>query len=392
MDDEPQYSTLVTKFLTHKDDRFEVATETSASDGLERLQHDTFDCIVSDYQMPEMDGLEFLRAIREVHPNLPFVLFTGKGSEEIASDAITAGVTDYLQKRRGAEQYTILANRITNLVDRYQALRQVHLSHRVMETASEGLSLVEPDGTFSYVNPAFSQLFGYERDELLGTHWTVLYHNEEAERLEHQILPAVRETGYWSGETVRLTKQGDRLITDHRLAHTDADVIVCTAKDVTEERSASVEQRTTFDLFVDTIKDYVFVTLDHEGYITRWSEGAEQLKGYETEEILGEHLSKFFPNDNQQTDTPEQLLETARKDGSVTYQGWQLRKDGSRFWADVTISASYDDSGTLRGLARRSENQPNQRHKGPHFLSWGLSMRGGFPRPACSWLFEFRTS
>lgn len=351
VDDEPGLRELTAQFLEREDNRFEVDTVPSASAGLDKLQGEEFDCVVSDYQMPRQNGLEFLAAVREEHSDLPFILFTGKGSEEIASKAITAGVTDYLQKGIGADQYRILANRIANVVEQHRAVRQTELSHRAMETASEGLSLVEPDGTFSYVNPAFAHLFGYDREELVGEHWTILYHNEEAARLETDILPAVRETGYWAGETVRLTKTGERLVTDHRLAHTDEDVIVCTAQNVTDERTAFAEQ-TGFDLLLDAIGDHMFLTLDHEGYVTRWNDRVRQVTGYEVDEILGEHLAAFFPEDERQTNIPEQLLETAKTEGSATDEGWKVRKDGSRFWADMTISASYDDTGTLRGFGQ----------------------------------------
>ncbi|MFB6175738.1 MAG: response regulator, partial [Halobaculum sp.] len=78
-----------------------------------------------DYEMPGEDGLELLASVRETHPDLPFVLFTGEGSESVASDAISAGVTDYLQKGSGTEQYTILANRISNAVSRRRATESV---------------------------------------------------------------------------------------------------------------------------------------------------------------------------------------------------------------------------------------------------------------------------
>jgi len=310
--------------------------------------------------MPNMDGLEFLTAVRDEFADLPFILFTGKGSEEIAADAISAGVTDYIQKQTGTDQYKILANRLVNAVERYHAVRQSELSRRAMETANEGLSIVVPDGTFSYANPAFARLFGYEPGELVGKHWTVLYHNEEAKRLEDDILPAVREVGYWSGETVRQTKQDKRLITDHRLAYTDEDVVICTAADITEERTASTEQTSGFDFLIDAMEDDAFYTLDHEGYVTRWSKGAKRLTEYEASEVLGAHMSEFFVEEDRHSGVPEQLVEAAKTDGSVSDEGWRVRKDGSRFWADVTLSASFDEAGTLRGFGKMIQESPNK--------------------------------
>lgn len=350
VDDEPSFALMVADRLAREHDGFEIVTESSPTDGLDRLQTAEFDCVVSDYQMPEMDGLAFLNIVRENYGDIPFILFTGKGSEEIASEAITAGVTDYLRKASGVERYSMLANRILNAVERYHALRQIDLSRRALATANEGISLVELDGTFSYVNPAFAALFGYEPEELIGEHWKILYHNQEARRLENDILPAVSAHGYWSGETVRLTNDGRRLITDHRLAKTGGDAIVCTAQDVTPERMNMTDLRDEFDLLFDSLEGQAFYTLDHEGYITRWNEGAKRLNGYEASEILGEHISVFFTEEDRNAGRPEHLIETAKVNGSVNVTGWRLRKDGTRFWADVTFSASYDDAGTLRGF------------------------------------------
>ena len=350
VDDDPQFGDITKRFLEREDERFSVVAETTAEDGIARLQEGAFDCIVSDYELPDMDGVEFLETVRRDNPTLPFILFTGKGTEDVASRAITAGVTDYLQKQSGIDQYTILANRIGNAVDRVQALRQSELSHRTMETATEGLSLVKGDGTFLYVNCAFADLFGYDQDELIDTHWSVLYHKKEAERLETHILPAVHETGYWAGETVRLTKGGQRLVTDHRLSHTEEDVIVCTARDLTDDRASPIEQSTSLDLLLDAINDRVFYTLDHEEYITRWTDGATALLGYPREEILGTHLGHLFTDNNPHQASPTELLEKAHKTGTATETRMHRHDDGSRLSVEVTISASKDETGTLRGF------------------------------------------
>lgn len=98
VDDEPDFAEMTATFLEREDDRFDVEIATSPNEGLNHLKLESFDCIVSDYNMPTRDGIEFLKDVRDDHPDLPFILYTGKGSEEIASDAISAGVTDYLQK------------------------------------------------------------------------------------------------------------------------------------------------------------------------------------------------------------------------------------------------------------------------------------------------------
>ena len=125
VDDDPDYGEMIRAFLEREDDRIEVVTETSASDGLDRFTDDDpdIDCLVSDYEMPETNGLDLLACVRETDPELPFILLTGKGNEEIASEAISSGVTDYFQKRPETEQYELLANRVVNAVEQKRATR-----------------------------------------------------------------------------------------------------------------------------------------------------------------------------------------------------------------------------------------------------------------------------
>ncbi|MFB6360677.1 MAG: response regulator, partial [Halobacteriales archaeon] len=104
VDDEPDFADLTADLVEREDERITVKSVLSASEGLSQLSEGNFDCVVSDYDMPEKNGIEFLETVREDFSDLPFILFTGKGSEEIASEAISAGVTDYLQKEGGTGQ------------------------------------------------------------------------------------------------------------------------------------------------------------------------------------------------------------------------------------------------------------------------------------------------
>ena len=125
VDDDPEFLGLAQTLLERADDRFTVVTATSPDAGLPRLADGRFHCVVSDYEMPGRDGIEFLEAVRARDDRLPFLLFTGRGSEAVASDAISAGVTDYLQKGTGTDQFEVLANRIANAVAGDQARRQL---------------------------------------------------------------------------------------------------------------------------------------------------------------------------------------------------------------------------------------------------------------------------
>ncbi|WP_135663062.1 response regulator [Halorhabdus rudnickae] len=131
VDDDSDLVALTAANLRRDTDSFEVTTATDPRRALEEVSTSAVDCIVSDYDMPDMDGLEFLEAVREGHPDLPFILFTGKGSEEVASEAIARGVTDYLQKGTGEDCYDLLVNRVTNAVEKYRAGKRAETLDRI---------------------------------------------------------------------------------------------------------------------------------------------------------------------------------------------------------------------------------------------------------------------
>lgn len=170
VDDDRDLLDLSKTFL-EREANTEVLPENSARAGLDRLAEESIDCIVSDYQMPEMDGIEFLEAVRERHPELPFVLFTGKGSEEVASDAISAGVTDYLQKERGTAQYELLANRIENVVGLQRARTVTAETERRLGTIAEHSPDIVWEFTADweellFINPAYEEVSGRSVPEL----------------------------------------------------------------------------------------------------------------------------------------------------------------------------------------------------------------------------------
>lgn len=146
VDDEKGVCDLTRTFLERIDPGLDVSSVTDPAEAIERVGTDSLDCVVSDYDMSGMDGLQLLGAIREEDPDLPFVLFTGKGSEELASEAISAGVDAYVQKSSGTDQYPVVANAIRNLVSRARAERradQQALINDVVREVNRQLVLAE---------------------------------------------------------------------------------------------------------------------------------------------------------------------------------------------------------------------------------------------------------
>src|SRR5438445_137974 len=109
------------------------------------------------------------------------------------------------------------------------------------------------------------------------------------------------------------------------------------------------------------IRDYAIFMLDPDGHVLTWNAGAERIKGYRAEEIQGRHFSVFYPREELAAGRPEHNLETAMLEGRVEDEGWRVRKDGTRFWANVVITALYDDKGKLRGFAKITRDMTERR-------------------------------
>jgi len=172
VDDEPALLELGKLFL-EKSGQFRVDTVTSAPEALEILKSTLYDAIVSDYQMPDMDGIALLKEIRAEFPDLPFIIFTGKGREEVAIEAFDNGADFYLQKGgTPTPQFLELGHKIIAAVRRRQAekaLQDLETRYRnVVEDQTEFICRFKPDRTHNFVNDAYCRYFGMQREEIIG--------------------------------------------------------------------------------------------------------------------------------------------------------------------------------------------------------------------------------
>jgi PAS domain S-box-containing protein len=210
VDDNPEITDVTAISLQRVNEDFVVETETTVVAALDRLANEEIDCVVSDYDMPNTDGLEFLDIVRERYPDLPFILFTGKGSEEIASEAIAADVTDYMQKGVRSDQYEVLANRIENAVDRYRTQQQfwnaLSWYRRLVEQELAGVLIVQ-DGTFAYVNEQLADILGSRQADLIDASPTAVAASGSDEAVLRREFV---ETDRRDGDTLRFSVCAER--------------------------------------------------------------------------------------------------------------------------------------------------------------------------------------
>ncbi|MFC4357435.1 PAS domain S-box protein [Halobium salinum] len=350
VDDEPGFAETVAEVLSSADDSLSVVPVTDAREALDRLDDD-IDCVVSDYEMPGMDGLSFLEAVRERRPELPFILFTGKGSEEVASDAFAAGATGYLRKERGTAQYTVLAKLITESVSRVRA----ETSYReIFDAVSQAILVVDPDTErIVEVNDFACDLLGYAEAEVLGRSIGSITAPEEAETTGagiSTVISRAMEDGPQTFEWCVETASGGRRWTEIRFRSVELGGearVLAIASDVSDRKRRQREldrERERYRLLVASVEDHAVCTLDPEGRISTWNDVATELTGWTAEEVIGEHLSVLFPEEYTENERPDELLTRARSEGRSEDEGWHVRKDGSRFWANLVVSRLGDDS------------------------------------------------
>jgi PAS domain S-box-containing protein len=219
-------------------------------------------------------------------------------------------------------------------------------------------------------NAGAERINGYRADEIVGQHFSRFYPSEDRRerKPERQLLLAETE-GRVMDEGWRLRKDGTRfwanaVITPLRDMHGTLVAFAKVTRDLTQQRRAQEAVRRAeerFHLLVDGVRDYAIFLLSRDGRIETWNLGAERIKGYRAEEILGHHFSQFYTPEDVADDKPERLLAAAVRDGRVEDEGWRVRKDGARFWANVIITALRDPDGGLTGFAKITRDLSERR-------------------------------
>jgi PAS domain S-box-containing protein len=250
----------------------------------------------------------------------------------------------------------------------------------VSQAVDYAIFMLDPDGFITTWNPGAERMKGYRRDEIVGRHFSVFYTEEDRAR-DHPatVLRTATGEGRYEEEGWRVRQDGSRfwaniVITALRdengalvgFGKVSRDL---TARHLTEERAraktlaleSANRELAEFRRLVSSVRDYAIFMLDPAGHVLSWNAGARYLKGYEPEEIVGRHFSIFYTAEDRERDHTAHELRMAARDGSYEEEGWRIRKDGSRFWAGVTITAVRDEDGRLTGFAKVTRDLTERR-------------------------------
>lgn len=345
----------------------ELVLARSGTEALRHLLDDDFAAILLDVKMPEMDGFqtaELIRA-RKRSRHTPILFLTGYKNEEHLFRGYDLGAVDFLFKPivpeilRSKVGVFVELSRNTALLERQtEVLSKAEQKFRsLLEAAPDAMMISAEDGRISLVNSQVEVLFGFKRQELIGQSIRALVPKWPGDLVG--ISRAPKE--FWGRR-----KNGVEFPVELSLSplRTDDGLLLISAmRDITERKEADHALRQSearFRLLVESVVDYAIFMLDASGAVASWNAGAERLKGYSEEEIIGRHFSCFYPPEEAKSGIADAQLEAAIAAGRVEYDGWRVRKDGSRFWANVVLTALRDEEGRLQGFVKVTRDYTEQ--------------------------------
>lgn len=375
---------LLMKTRLRASGRFEVVGE--GADGREAValaERLSPALMLLDVSMPGMDGLEALPQVLRASPGTQVVMFSGFDEQGLADKARDLGAAAFLEKSVPVDE---LVNALLALVDRPpvaeardgervalavdQGVLDEHLERfrEVFEEATIGMATMTLTGRLVRVNRAFAALIGRQAMDLVGRSYGDLTDGKadlvttSLEKIRNRPVDVVQlEHGLPGSGGHRWARATLAPVRD---SAGRALYLFLQVQDITAERAALEELRRSeerFRLLVDAVEDYAIFMLDPTGRVVSWNSGAQRSSLYTVEDIIGRHFRAFYPPEVAARKHPEHELEVALREGHYEEEGWRLRKDGSRFWASVLITAVHNAAGEHVGFAKVTRDVSERR-------------------------------
>jgi PAS domain S-box-containing protein len=240
----------------------------------------------------------------------------------------------------------------------------------VQSIVDYAIYMLDPKGFVTSWNAGAERIKGFDAEEIVGQHFSRFYTDEDREAgMPQKVLDTARSDGKFAGEGWRVRKDGTRFwasVVVDRINDEQGKLVgfAKITRDMTEQREAQqalLEAERSFRILVQGVTDYAIFMLDTEGCVTSWNAGAQRIKGYAPDEIIGEHFSRFYTAEDLEAGASKRAIETARQTGRYEAEGWRVRKDGTRFWASVVLDAIRDEDGELIGFAKITRDMSDKR-------------------------------
>jgi len=269
-----------------------------------------------------------------------------------------------------AGQVDRMVGAVIDVTERHIAEERFQL---VVEAAPNAMIMVNDEGLMTLVNTQVEKLFGYERGELLGQSIEMLvphaFRSNHGDRLAGFFAEAAAKAKRAAHELHGLRRDGSEVpmeITLNPVCSAEGQFVLVSIVDI-RERTKAEERSLLLAAVIEGATDYGIFMLDPEGQILTWNEGAARIKGYSEAEIVGQHYSVFYTSEDLTAGIPAHELRIAREEGKFEAEGWRVRRDGSRFWATILITAIRDGQGNLRGFSKVARDTTERRRTEERF-------------------------
>ncbi|HVN73203.1 MAG TPA: PAS domain S-box protein [Methanoregula sp.] len=365
VDDEPTLLEVCKIFLERRGE-FSVATETSPVKALERLEHEEYDVIVSDYQMPELDGISFLKRFRVDHPKLPFLIFTGKGREEIAVAAYENGADFYIQKGGNpVAQFADLSHKIHRAFEQRAAERALAESETrfraLIQNASDIIRILGRDGRILYDSPAASRTLGFPEQFFIGKDPLDFIHPDDRGRVTADLGLVRDRTNMGRPTEFRIRRADGEYIDVESVAVNlfgtqGIDGIVVTTRVITDRKRAEAalaESRRAFETLIANLPGMVYRCRNDQDWTMEFvSGGCRELTGYDPAELVGNttvaYGSLVVPEDRKAV--WEQVQDAIGRKGPFQMAYRITDRAGHTRWVWEQGRGVFDDAGNLLAL------------------------------------------
>lgn len=359
VDDDPGVRDLLASTFEHKFENIIVEDFGTVSDAVSYMQTNTVDCIISDYNMPKTDGIEFLENVREINDDIPFILYTGKGTEDVASKAISKSATDYIQKESGLDHFEVLGNSVINSVESFRKDKNLREVHRrfdsVLSTMPATVFLKTFDGRYLLVNDRFKQVFGIDSDLDVTMYKNADIFDEKTKKINQLHDRHVYETETETKYELTVEVGGDEkthMITKNPVKDDNGNVVaICgVSLDITDRKQKEQtlkDLNEQFQLVVNGahlgVWDWDLRTGDLE-YNDIWA----SIFGYDTESLdnrIEEWYDRIHPNDIEDAKQALQEHFDGESEYYVSEHRIQHKEKGWVWVRNVGKIVEYTDGG-----------------------------------------------